>query len=144
MEELNLTETQLYRLLTSVFGRECVIPRMRVIAICGGELPDSLRASELARELNLSSWARAHRGLFTIVDADDSPRLVVEFFSSTTAIIDVDELEHHRRMQPILAAAGIRYITISENELAELLDPRGTLDVCTFLTAKVDSASCAE
>ena len=141
MQELSLIEVQLYKLLTAFFGRENVVPNMRVIAICGGQLPTEIRDSISVNGVKMNDWACANRGLFTIVDGQDLPRMVVEFFSSTDQTLDVRELEHKQYLQPILAAAGVRYVTISEGELAEMLDPRGNLDLCSFLEAQVDCLS---
>jgi len=138
MQELSLIEVQLYHLLTAFFGRENVVPNMRVIAICGGELPSQVRDASSVTGVKMLDWAKANRGLFTIVDGQDLPRMVVEFFSSTAQALEVRELEHQQFLRPILQAAGVRYVTISEGELAEMLDPRGSLDLYSFLEAQVD------
>jgi len=132
MVTLALHEAQLFRLLSGLFGGERVMPHMRVIAVCGGELPPEISALEFV------TWANNNRCLFTIVDADDKPVLVVEFFSGFTDFVDPTEAEHQRYLKPILAALGIRYVTISPAEFAEMLDPSSSLDLVSFLRDKVD------
>lgn len=132
MVNLALHEAQLYRLLSGLFGGERVVPHMRVISVCGGEVP----AGECDGDLR--TWAQNNRCLFTIVDADDKPCLVVEFFSGFTEFVDPTEAEHQRFLKPMLAAQGIRYVTISPTEFSEILDPGSSLDLVSFLQDKVD------
>jgi hypothetical protein len=134
MVNLSLQEAQLFRLLSGLFGGERVVPQMRVISVCGGELP--VPASVDAAALRL--WAESNRCLFTVVDADDNPRLVIEFFSGFERFIDPTEAEHQRYLPPPLEAAGIRYVTISPEEFSEILDPQSSLDLVAFLRDKVD------
>ncbi len=132
MITLALHEAQLFRLLSGLFGGERVLPHMRVISVCGGELPTDMPG------LDLTTWAQNNRCLFTIVDADDKPCLVVEFFSGFADFVDPTEAEHQRYLKPILAAQGIRYVTISPAEFSEILDPGSSLDLVSFLRDKVD------
>lgn len=133
MLDFTLAEAQLFRLLAGFFGKERVVPRMSVLAACGGELPAELP------QLGIDSgqWARSNTCLFTIVDEDDNPKLVVEFFSGFADSVDVTEVEHQRYLMPILEAAGVLYITFSDDEFAEITDPRSSLDFFSLLQAKV-------
>lgn len=131
---IELHEAQLFNMLASFFGRERVIPQMSVLSVCGGSLPES--AQKLSS--GITSWARSNKCLFTIIDDEDTPKLVVEFFSGFEHSIDPVEEEHQRLLTTILPAAGIRYITISHGEFSELLDPRGNLDFFSLLEAKVE------
>ena len=133
MIALSLQEAQLFRLLTSFFGGERVVPHMRVIAVCGGTLP-----AGHGPEFDL--WARANHCLFTIVNADEDPCLVVEFFSGYKNRVDVTEEQHQRFLRPLLAACSIRYVTISEGEFADLTDPRAEADFVTFMEKKVEES----
>lgn len=135
MVDFTLVEAQLYRLLAGFFGRDQVIPRMTVLAVCGGELP--VNGHELPT--GAAEWAKTNRCLFTIVDHDDEPRLVVEFFSGLHDSIDIDEEEHQRILAPILKAAKITYITLSNDEFSELLDPESSSDMYAFLKAKLEN-----
>ena len=134
MEAMTLSEAQLYRVLTALFGRDQVVPQMSVMAVCGGTLPQSCDCDDV----ELDVWAKKNKCLFTIVDSDDNPKLVVEFFSGFEQAIDVKEEEHQRVLEPLLGAAGIRYVTISPSEFAEILDPGSSLDMVAFLRSKVD------
>lgn len=135
-----MAEAQLFRLLSGLFGGERVVPHMRVISVCGGALPSA--ALDGAGER--ATWAEQNRCLFTIVDGDDNPCLVVEFFAGFSEFIDPTEEEHQRFLRPILAAQGIPYVTISPSEFAEILDPGSGLDLVAFLRDKVDPTCGAE
>lgn len=132
---IELHEAQLFNLLASFFGRERVVPHMSVWSVCGGALPEGLRRPSE----DLAVWAKSNKCLFTIIDGDDNPKMVVEFFSGFEKAIDATEEAHQRILPPLLAAAGIRYITISDEEFSELLDPRGSLDLFSLLEEKVSA-----
>jgi hypothetical protein len=133
MAHMDLREAQLFRILSSFFGRDRVVFRMSALAVCGGQLPPGVEFGEF----DLAGWARLNPCLFTIVDGDDNPFMVIEFFSGFEVSIDVAEVEHQRYLRPLLAAAGIRYITMSDDEFSDILDPDGGLDILSFLKAKV-------
>lgn len=131
MIELTTSEAQLMRMLAAFFGKDQVIPRMSVLAVCGGELPAGSRKE-------LVAWAKSSRCLFTVVDREDRPKLVVEFFAGFQDSIDLQEEEHQRLLAPMLRELGIRYITISPEQFEELLDPDGDLDLFSLLAEHVD------
>jgi hypothetical protein len=130
---IDVQEAQLYRLLSGFFGRERVIPHMSVLAVCGGELPNQVE--DAAGKLRL--WAQGTKCLFTIVDHQDSPKMVIEFFSGFERAIDPNEEERQRFLPTLLPAAGVRYVTLSWDELEELIDPRSSLDLLSFLEDKI-------
>ena len=134
MVTLHLDEARLFRLLSNFFGDDHVVPNMRVIAVCGGSLPAEL---ELVDD-DLTAWARENRCLFTIVDQEDTPKLVIEFFSGFSSYVDPTEADHQRYLRPILAAARIPYVTISEAEFQEIIDPGSGLDLVSLLREKVE------
>lgn len=145
MINMSLREAQLFRMLSGFFGRDQVILRMSVLAVCGGELPDPLPPTiveQLPRgaEFNLAHWAKKNTCLFTIVDKDDMPCLVVEFFAGFEKAVDPVEEEHQRLLGPLLSKRHIPYVTISDQEFGDLLDPTSSLDFCTFLEAKFSEA----
>jgi hypothetical protein len=140
MVDFTLQEAQLYRLLAGFFGRDQVIPRMTVMAACGGKLP--VNGHEFPT--GTDQWAKTNRCLFTIIDHDDEPRMVVEFFSGLQDSIDLVEEEHQRLLRPILKAAGVTYITLSDDEFADLLNPESDSDIYAFLKAKLESVGLVE
>jgi hypothetical protein len=145
MVNLSLREAQLFRMLTQFFGHDRVVLKMSVLAVCGGELPRTLPEAlieELPRGklVDLASWAKRTRCLFTIVDQDDSPRLVVDFFSGFEDSVDAQEEENQRMLGPLLSKCQIPYVTISDSEFGDLLDPTSSLDFCTLLEAKFSEA----
>lgn len=146
MIDLTHNEAILFRVLAGLFGIEQVIPNMSAISVCGGNLPERLvwpKDELLARKgiypIDPIIWARNNKCLFTIVDQNDCPCMVIEFSSDFTHTVDLVALEHKRFMEPLLSAAGIKYITISSEEFADILDPSSSLDLVTLLQAKVES-----
>ena len=129
MLNLSLPEAQLLRMLSGVFGKERVIPQMSVLCVCGGKLPDDYPSNGF----DLRSWAKKNKCLFTIVDENDNPTVVFEFFSGFDGVIQNAEVEHQKYLKPLLDHVGIRYVTISDSEFDEILDPESSLDFISFL-----------
>jgi hypothetical protein len=116
-DAIDLREAQLYRILMRVFGRERIVPQARISFVCSGNLP------ELCPETNpgYRDWAEGFRCLFTLVNNEDEPRLVVEFRSDFTETVDIREVERDRYLPEVLQRQGIHYMTVSEAEFGELL-----------------------
>jgi len=129
MAEMSLTEAQLFRLLTGFFGEERVLFSMSVRAVCGGDLAELGAACDPETR----AWAERARCLFTIVDGEDEPKMVVEFAPDFSSYIEVDQLERQSRLPPLLKSRGVQYLTISGSELGEILDPRSSLDLVAWL-----------
>lgn len=132
MQEFSLSEAQLYRMLVQFFGRERIVPHMSVLAVCGGEVPAGIIVEQRPLPKDLRGWAKGHRCLFTLVDADDSPKLVLDFEALNDGTVDPEKIEYHRVLRPVLDAAGIRFLTITNDEFSELLRPAGNLDLLGF------------
>lgn len=132
---LEHTEAQFFRILTSFFGSERVIPSMSVLAVCCGELP-VLTCSHV---IDLPSWAKSTKCLFTVVDQEDTPKVVFEFFNGFERYVDVQDIERQQLLRPLLESKGISYITIRNDELDEILDPQSNLDFYHWLKDKVDA-----
>jgi hypothetical protein len=132
MAEMSLAEAQLFRMLVSFFGEDRVLWSMSVRAVCGGDIPEQcgLDGEEV------ESWVANDKCLFTVVDHDDNPKMVMEFSPDFSEFIEVDRLERQKKLPPLLGACGVQYVTISSQELVEILDPRGGLDFFSFLKDK--------
>ena len=137
MTMLSMPEAQLFRLLASFFGEERVIPKMSVMAVCGGSLPEIGSADTVEQSPSLNRWARENKCLFTVVDHEDEPRLVVEFFAGFQSSVDVVEEAHQRVLPELLKTVGIHYVTISPEEFRDVLDPDSELDICALLNGKM-------
>ena len=126
---MSLNEAQLFRLLVGFFGKDRVLFSMSVRAVCGGDL------SSLSHMLDeeTRAWAERNRCLFTVVDAEDDPRMVVEFEPDFSKFIEVDQLERKSRLPGLLKASGVQYLTITGEEMGEILDPNGTIDLVDVL-----------
>jgi len=129
---IELREAQLYRILMDVFGRERIVPQARISFVCSGELP------ELCPEMNpgYAEWAERFRCLFTVVNNEDEPRLVVEFLSDFTDFVDIREAERDRYLPEVLRQQGIHYMTVSNAEFGELLSAESGLHFLHLMETK--------
>lgn len=129
MAEMSLNEAQLFRLLVGFFGKDRVLFSMSVRAVCGGDL--SSLSDTLDEETR--AWAERNRCLFTVVDGEDDPRMVVEFEPDFSNFIEVDQLERKSRLPAVLKASGVQYLTITGEEMGEILNPNGTIGLVDVL-----------
>lgn len=129
MTEMSLDEAQLFRLLVGFFGKDRVLFSMSVRAVCGGDL--SVLPQALDDETR--QWAEQNRCLFTVVDDDDDPKMVVEFEPDFSSYIEVEQLERKSRLPGLLRANGVQYLTITGKEMGEILDPNGTMGLVDLL-----------
>ncbi len=143
MIALEQHEAVLFRMLSAFFGEDRVIPQMSIFAVCGGQLPISMPQEWLA-EVQLSCarspvvWAQQSRCLFTIVDANDEPKMVVEFVPDFSGTLDIEELNKRRFIRPALQAAGVNYVTISAQEYHEITLPGSSFTLSKLLQDKFD------
>jgi hypothetical protein len=129
MISMSLQEAQLFRMLEGLFGRDRVVWNMSTRSVCGGEYPTcgDEPAAAVAR------WAEAAGCMFTVVDADDSPKMVVELALDLSQPIDVALLERQQHLPKLLEQQGVQYVLIKQDEFAEILDPQGSLDLVSVL-----------
>lgn len=128
MITLDHNEAILFRMLSSFFGEDNVIPHMSVLSVCGGQIEDA----------SLIDWARKSKCLFTIVNGHDEPRLVVEFFSGFHNPFRPEDEEHQRLLKPMLQQASITYLTLSQEEFDEIAASDGRLDFFHWLKDKIE------
>ncbi len=142
MAEMSLEEAQLFRMLSGFFGQDRVVWNMSVRSVCGGTQPSS--AALAAKQTR--DWMDESGCLFTVVDHDDTPKLVVEFEADFSRYIDVSQMERRQRLPHLLENHGIRYITISAADFRDMTDPKSSLDLISFLKDKfgVDDSGEAE
>jgi len=131
MVEMSLPEAQLFRMLVSFFGQERVLWRMSIKSVCGGRYP-VVKGSEP----DSVAWADGDSCLFTVVDDNDEPKMVIEFAPDFSRYIEVDRLDRHRLLPLMLHACGVQYITLTAAEMGEMVDPSSSLDLVSFLKAK--------
>jgi hypothetical protein len=129
MIEMSLQEAQLFRMLEAFFGRSRVMWNMSVRAVCGGAYPSVADESEDA----VARWAEVSGCLFTIVDEDDTPKMVIEFATDTSQTIDVAQLHRQQRLPRLLELRGVQYVLMTNDEFDEILDPNGSLDLISVL-----------
>lgn len=112
MVALTHSEAILFRMLSGFFGGDNIAYNMSVTSVCGGELP------ERYEQQGEVMWARAdaYRCLFTILNAQSEPKLVVEFEPDFEEAIDMQRIEFAPLLEPILKACDIRYLSISQEE----------------------------
>ncbi len=131
MTALSLQEAQLFRMLVSFFGQERVLCGMSVKAVCGGQYPSLRGENEQG-----TAWAEGESCLFTVVDDNDEPKMVLEFAPDFSRYIEVDRLDRYRLLPSMLQACGVQYITLTAAELDEMVDPSSSLDLVSFLKDK--------
>lgn len=129
MSEMSLEEAQLFRVLGGFFGRDRVVWNMSVRTVCGGSFP----GASAGEEENIGRWANVAGCLFTIVDADDVPKMVVEFAVDLSRCIDLQLLERQQQLPGLLESCGVRYVVVTSSEFQEILDPRSSLDLTSLL-----------
>lgn len=129
MVEMSLAEAQLFRMLTSLFGKDSIVWNMSVRSVCGGEYPTL--GSETKEQL--AQWAESSHCLFTLVDQDDEPKMVIEIAPDFKTVIEVQQLERHQKLPSMLEACGVQYVSVSSSELDEMMDPSSSLDLVSFL-----------
>ena len=132
---LTLQEAQLFRILCGLFGSERVIPQMSVVAACGGELP----AQALLDEPALKPWARRTKCLFTVVDHEDNPRVVVEFFSGYANGIVAEEVDRQRYLPNLFRFVGVDYVTFSQEEFEDVLTSDDSSLFVRMMQVKLDN-----
>lgn len=129
MEEMSLHEAQLFRLLVGFFGKDRVLFSMSVRAVCGGDL--SVLSQDFDEETRI--WAERSKCLFTVVDGEDDPKMVVELAPDFSDFIELEQLERQNKLPGLLRSRGVQYLTISGDEMSEILDPNGTLGLVDVL-----------
>lgn len=137
MIALDTNEAILFRLLTSFFGQDRVIPQMSILAACGGEVPEHKYKEQPA----VAIWARQKKCLFTVVNEEDAPKLVVELGVDAKSSIDLAELEKQAQARPLLSAAGVPYIVLSRSDLTFITDPQGRDNWFHLLQSKFEEAA---
>ena len=144
MVTIDSNEAILFRLLVAFFGEDRVVPHMSLYAVCGGRLPGDLSDSlcdniEAGCKKTVADWARENKCLFTIVNNDDDPRLVIEFVPHFDDQVDLDRLERQRYMRPFLEAAGVPLLTVSESEFLDLTRPGSGFDLMALLQSRFEA-----
>lgn len=137
MTEMSLQEAQLFRMLGGFFGRDRVVWNMSVRTVCGGAYPSGREGISD----DVGRWAEVAGCLFTIVDGDDVPKMVVEFAVDLTRCIDLQLLERQEHLPKLLELCGIRYIVVTEAEFEEILDPSSSLDLTSLLKDRLGLAN---
>jgi len=132
MVEMSLSEAQLFRMLISLFGKDNIVWSMSVRTVCGGHYP----LLEDQSNDQIRAWAEESNCLFTLVDDQDIPKMVIEFAPDFNAYIELQQIERQQRLPALLNACGIQYITVSVKEFKEMLDSTSNLDLISFLKDK--------
>jgi len=135
LPEVNLSagEAQLFRQLMDVFGADRVLPHLPVSMICGQEYPESLQSAFP----ELADWARTSICLFTVIDGESSPKLVLDIFEGFEASIEIDQVERQRYLPDLFAALNVHYITLSPAELESCSTSGNKEKLCAILEQKI-------
>ncbi len=105
-------EAILFRLLCSFFGQDRVIPQMSLSAVCGEKIAEQT-----------DFCPKSIKCLFTVVNEDDSPCLIVELGVENKDSLDLKELDKQQILKKVLPDAGIRYIVLSRSDFSFVTEP---------------------
>lgn len=132
MIALDINQTQLFRLLQDIFGASRVIPLIRLKALCGGGLPEvsDCRLDKEDEHENIKC-------LFTVVDKDDEPKMVVDFDAKDLVEIDVYEFNKQEVVKKYLREVGIKYLLIENSEFEDILDATKDITLAACLNSKI-------
>ena len=119
-------EAQLFRYLVSCFGKDRVILRMSVYAVCEEQVPEEYQ-----------EWAKSYKCLFTITDEYENAKLVIDFAPDFNDVIDMDATNQREVIKSLLNQNEVHYIGISSKEFQEMKDPESTFDFYELLELKV-------
>lgn len=132
MEFSCIAEAQLFRLLSGLFGHDHVIPYMSVFAVCGDEMP-----AKYARNPDTVARAKAHKCLFTVTDPQGNPKVVVTLFSGFDQIVETQVAEFHAFAPGMLRDSGVRFINISDDDMAAITDPDSDFNLVKLLELRL-------
>lgn len=135
---MELHEAQLFRALSHCFGEDRVLFRLCASMVCRSSLRGRVEDESAV------NWELLSSLLFTIIDHDGDPHLVVEFDVEHGNVIDVNALERKEILGPLLTRIGVRYLVISRDELCEMLDPASELTLATLLLSKIETPSLVD
>ena len=91
MGEMSIEEAQLFRMLSGLFGRERVVWNMSVRSVCSGVTSGQVDIATVQGD----AWFDLSGCLFTVVDDDDTPKMVVEFAPDFSRYIEVIQMVWH-------------------------------------------------
>jgi hypothetical protein len=152
---MELHEAQLFRVLTSLFGEGKVFFDLSAALVCrSGKVQKSSEDSPVAESLDSLDpvhasklpeahhppvqWERLSNCLFTIIDHNDIPQLVVEFSASPQEYVDVEAMERQKELLAALSHYGVRYVVLTKKDLYDILDPTSALSGASFLLRKIE------
>ncbi len=134
MVDISLEEAQLLRMIAGFFGKERVVCKATLNFICGGQL----HFPKDCDKADFRAWAKRRKCLFTVMNDEGDPKLVIEFTPDFNGTIESMDVEHLNHVEPVLKAAGLHYVTLDKADLAELTSPEGNLDFFTFLESRLE------
>ena len=130
---LSPVEVLLFQQLRELFGQDRVLPRLRVSMICGHQYPAQVRDSVP----NIEIWSRENSCLFTVIDGNSDPKVVIDRFDGFEESIDFDQVEHQKYLPALFSELGIHYITISSEELQLVCRSGNREGLCETLQKKL-------
>lgn len=123
-------EAILFRLLSSFFGKDRVIPQMSISCICG---------EKISQKLNFCT--KSTKCLFTIVNQEDDPCLIVELGVDNKDSFDLLELDKQQALAKLLPESGIQYIALSKSDFKFVTDSANPQNWYLFLKDRFEDNS---
>jgi len=127
------SQAQLFRQLMDVFGADRVLPNLHVSMICGQSYPPSLTADFP----ELPQWAKSTICLFTVIDGESDPRMVIDIFDGFEESIDVKQEERQRYLPLLFSGINVHYITLGSDEIASIGNTGNREMLCAILEQKI-------
>jgi hypothetical protein len=128
MINLDLRQAQLFRMLSTLFGEEQVLPNLSLRMILGScegvdvSIFSAEGVSDSAPAVIPTKADLDRRCLFTVLDDQDKPRVVVDFSGFGDSFIDADALKRHEVIQRVLGSVGLKFLLIHPKDFESILD----------------------
>lgn len=137
MHYLETAQAQLLRLLGDFFGSDQVIPFMSISSVFTDLVADLYNYAEEFDGSCNQEWLKREKCLFTIIDAEGDPKLVIELSAGDIDPIDLVNLKKQDILEELCSEAKICFALISHHELAQILDPSSRVSLISCLSSKL-------
>lgn len=127
--ELENKQAILLRLLTQVFGKDNIIFNISLW----------LLLQDFDIELANNVQYKNYKCLFTILDKNNTPKLVVNFdpLYEKEKYIDVHEFEKHTILEKVLKEVSVMYLVVNKEDFDGLTHPKHPVSVIDFINYKL-------
>jgi hypothetical protein len=137
MVHLEVHQAQLLRMLAALFGEDQLLVNLSLRMVI-----DSCEDMQQAVREGVCSAAGSPvldtKCLFTIVNGNDRPQLVVDFSGFGESYIDAAALKQNEAIERVLAEAGIKCLFIHPKDFQAILDKDAETTLVSVLQGLLD------